>query len=121
MSALSLPSEKEVFETSSFKSSASDRDAQLRHRKVHDPESGSVPHHDELELERINTSRLQQQQTVGSTRSAPPPEEWLPMGAGKPYPPSLPHWDDYVVEFEGSDDPMHPHNWPMKKRYVRWL
>lgn len=75
--------------------------------------------HDRVELERIHTYRLQQQATVGSTRSRVPREQWLPMGAGKPYPPSLPHSDDYVVEFEGSDDPMHPQNWPMKRRYVR--
>ncbi|KAG2416203.1 hypothetical protein HFD88_007396 [Aspergillus terreus] len=73
-------------------------------------------HHDKIELERIHTYRLQQQATVGSARSRAPREDWLPMGAGKPYPPELPNSDDYVVEFEGSDDPMHPQNWPMKRR-----
>lgn len=71
---------------------------------------------DSLELDRIHTYQLQQQYTVGSTRSRPPREEWLPLGAGKPYPPSLPDSEDYVVEFEGSDDPMHPQNWPMSRR-----
>ncbi|KAF9894119.1 hypothetical protein FE257_009092 [Aspergillus nanangensis] len=74
--------------------------------------------HDSVELERINTYRLQQQATIGSTRSRTPRAQWLCMGAGKPYPPSLPHSDDYVVEFEGSDDPMHPQNWPMKTRIM---
>lgn len=71
---------------------------------------------DSLELDRIHTYQLQQQYTVGSSRSRPPRDEWLPLGAGKPYPPSLPDSDDYVVEFEGSEDPMHPQNWPMTKR-----
>lgn len=72
----------------------------------------------ELELERIHTYRLQQQLTVGSSRSRTPRDRWLPMGAGKPYPPSLPDSEGFVVEFEGADDPMHPQNWPMRKRYV---
>lgn len=72
---------------------------------------------DSIELQRISTYRLQQQQTVGSCHNRPPKEQWLPMGAAKPYPPSLPDPEDYVVEFEGADDPMHPQNWPMRKRY----
>lgn len=75
---------------------------------------------DEVALERINTYRLQQQETVGSSthRVRTPREQWLPMGAGKPFPPSMPDAEEYVVEFEGSDDPMHPQNWPFKRRYV---
>lgn len=75
------------------------------------------PQNENIELQRINTYRLQQQYTVGSTRNASPPEQWLPMGAGKPYPSPLPSPEEYIVEFEGADDPMHPHNWPMNKRY----
>ncbi|KAL3466899.1 bicyclomycin resistance protein [Aspergillus heterothallicus] len=33
------------------------------------------------------------------------------MGAGKKIPPLLSNADDYVVEFEGPDDPAHPLNW----------
>ncbi|KAK9428973.1 putative bicyclomycin resistance protein [Lipomyces doorenjongii] len=33
------------------------------------------------------------------------------MGAGKPFPSLLPDPEDYVVEFEGIHDPMHPYNW----------
>lgn len=73
-------------------------------------------HHDSVELERIHTYRLQQQATIGSTRSRTPRDQWLSMGAGKAYPPALPNSDDYVVEFDGSDDPMHPQNWPMARR-----
>lgn len=77
---------------------------------------GGPPGNDSIELERINTYRLQQQLTVGSRGSRIPQDQWLPIGAGKPYPPPLPDSEAYVVEFEGADDPMHPHNWPMKKR-----
>ncbi|KAB8072332.1 major facilitator superfamily domain-containing protein [Aspergillus leporis] len=76
------------------------------------------PASDGLELEWINTYRLQQQITVGSSRSRIPRDQWLPLGTGKQHPPSLPDAEDYVVEFEGSDDPMHPQNWPIKTRYA---
>lgn len=73
---------------------------------------------DHVALERINTYRLQQQETVGSgaQRTRTPREHWLALGAGKPYPPSPPDPEEYVVEFNGSDDSMHPQNWPMKRR-----
>ena len=74
---------------------------------------------DPLALERIDTYRLQQQETVGSGiahRTRTPREHWLPLGAGKPFPPSPPDPEQYVVEFNGSDDPMHPQNWPLKRR-----
>ncbi|KAJ5651560.1 MFS general substrate transporter [Penicillium longicatenatum] len=71
------------------------------------------PQHD-LAIERIDTYRVQQQATIGSTRSRVPREQWLSMGAGKPYPPDLPNAEGYIVEFEGSDDPAHPQNWPFR-------
>jgi DHA1 family multidrug resistance protein-like MFS transporter len=81
-----------------------------------DFDQGDEAGRDSLELDRIHTYQLQQQYTVGSTRSRTPRDQWLPLGAGKPHPPPLPDPEDYVVEFEGSDDPMHPQNWPMSKR-----
>ncbi|KAL4981219.1 major facilitator superfamily domain-containing protein [Aspergillus desertorum] len=86
-----------------------------------DVESGRLPApiaEEEIELERINTYRLQQQETVGSSRSRIPREQWLPLGAGKPYPPDLPNVEAYIVEFEGPDDPMHPQNWAMTRRVI---
>lgn len=70
-------------------------------------------------LSRIETHRTQHSGTVGarlksrpSSKQAPLPE----MGAGKPFPPMLPEKEEYVVEFEGVDDPRHAQNWPMKRR-----
>jgi DHA1 family multidrug resistance protein-like MFS transporter len=70
---------------------------------------------DEVELNRINTYRLQHEGTVGSSRTIPR-DQWLLLGAGKPYPPSLPDAEEYVVEFVGPNDPLHPHNWSFKQK-----
>jgi hypothetical protein len=41
------------------------------------------------------------------------------MGGGKPYPPELRGLEsDYVVEFDGPDDPTHPQNWPTATKSV---
>ncbi|OQE32050.1 hypothetical protein PENSTE_c001G06519 [Penicillium steckii] len=65
-------------------------------------------------LSRIETQRLQHQLTVGESVKSRPSKGPLPaFGAGKPYPPPLPNRDDYVVEFDGPDDPMYPQNWPL--------
>ena len=63
-------------------------------------------------LSRIQTGRSQHSHTIGtgirsrtSTRQSKKP---LPnFGAGKPFPPPLPEREEYVVEFDGPDDPMH--------------
>ncbi|KAJ6013414.1 hypothetical protein N7540_008005 [Penicillium herquei] len=70
----------------------------------------------DVELERINTYRLQHKSTVGSGIGVVPREKWLPMGAGKPYPPELPDPEQFVVEFTGADDPLHPQNWSTNKK-----
>ncbi len=71
----------------------------------------------QTELSRINTARSQHSGTVGRD---PRSREWktpLPnFGAGKPYPPLLPNQEDYVVEFDGPDDPLHAQNWPLRKK-----
>ncbi|KGO56435.1 Major facilitator superfamily domain, general substrate transporter [Penicillium expansum] len=71
-----------------------------------------------LELTRINTYRLQQKTTVGSTRGPTPRDRWLPMGANKDYPPLLPDSENYVVEFDGANDPLHPYNWSTPRRIM---
>lgn len=66
---------------------------------------------------RIATQRSQHSATVGAGLKARPPKGPLPeFGAGKPYPPPLPEKEDYVVEFAGPDDPLHPQNWTTKKK-----
>lgn len=70
----------------------------------------------DVELDRINTYRLQHRSTVGSRVGPTPREDWLPMGAGKPYPPTLPDPEQFLVEFTGADDPLHPQNWPLRNK-----
>lgn len=68
-------------------------------------------------LSRVQTGRSQHEQTIGASirsrtvsRQSKKP---LPnFGAGKPYPPPLPDREEYVVEFDGPDDPLHAQNWP---------
>lgn len=73
----------------------------------------------QTELSRIQTARSQHSGTVGRD---PRTKEWkrpLPnFGAGKPYPPLLPNQEDYVVEFDGPDDPLHAQNWPLKRKLL---
>ncbi|KAK4190180.1 major facilitator superfamily domain-containing protein [Podospora australis] len=78
------------------------------------------------ELSRIHTQRSQHSATVGrdlrtrsrrssrASTSKPLPN----FGAGKPYPPLLPNQEDFVVEFDGPDDPLHPLNWTLKKKLL---
>ncbi|KAL6230534.1 hypothetical protein BDW75DRAFT_222450 [Aspergillus navahoensis] len=81
-----------------------------------DSDTETLDQPDSLELSRIETHRLQQKTTVGSTRGPQPRETWLPMGAGKEYPPFLPDPEVFVVEFDGAGDPLHPYNWSLMRR-----
>lgn len=77
-------------------------------------------------IRRIETHRSQHAGTVGAqpttsrltqTLSRRRTEKPLPsLGAGKPFPPPLPDREEYVVEFDGAEDPLHPQNWPMNKK-----
>ncbi|KAB5586011.1 putative fluconazole resistance protein [Coniochaeta sp. 2T2.1] len=70
-------------------------------------------------ISRIQTARSQHSGTVGRSATS---KQWkgpLPeFGAGKPYPPPLPDQEDYVVEFDGPDDPLHAQNWPLRKKLI---
>ena len=69
------------------------------------------------ELSRIETHRTQHSGTVGRTITSRKSKKPLPnFGGGKEYPPPLPAQEEYVVEFDGPDDPLHPQNWPMRKK-----
>ena len=73
------------------------------------------------ELSRIATIRSQHDATVGRsigsrTRSRRNSTPLPAFGGGKPLPPPLPNQEDYVVEFDGPDDPYHAQNWSLKKK-----
>ena len=69
------------------------------------------------ELDRIETHRTLHDSTVGRTNTSRRSKKPLPnFGGGKEYPPNLPAQEEYVVEFDGPDDPMHPQNWPLRKK-----
>ncbi|KAI5370145.1 putative major facilitator superfamily, MFS transporter superfamily [Septoria linicola] len=110
--------------SSSSGSSSSGRSIERREMGV----SRMATQRDDVDLERhptalsrIQTGRSQHSATVGAslrsrtaTKHSRTP---LPsFGAGKPYPPNLPGREEYVVEFDGPDDPLHAHNWPLKKK-----
>ena len=111
---------------SSSASDSSDDSASVRHEDIGRVPTQTVSRMNtqrDLErhpthLSRIATQRTQHSATVGagpltSRKSRKP----LPdFGAGKPYPPPLPEREEYVVEFNGPDDPIHPQNWPMKRK-----
>ncbi|CAG8007008.1 unnamed protein product [Penicillium olsonii] len=71
-------------------------------------------------LSRTETQRAQHALTVGESLTSRPSKKPLPpFGGGKEYPPLLPAREDYVVEFDGPDDPLYPLNWPvMRKVYI---
>jgi MFS transporter, DHA1 family, multidrug resistance protein len=71
-----------------------------------------------IEQHRTQTHRLQHSQTVGAhpTKSKVPSTPLPEFGGGKPYPPPLPEREEYVVEYDGKDDPLHPQNWLFKKK-----
>ena len=72
-------------------------------------------------LGRIHTHRSQHFGTVGRSGTIATRESRKPLpefGGGKPYPPPLPEREEYVVEFGGPNDPLHPQNWTMRKKCV---
>ncbi|KAL0941089.1 major facilitator superfamily transporter [Colletotrichum truncatum] len=70
-------------------------------------------------LSRIATARSQHSNTVGRSIKSRQSTKPIPsMGAGKPFPPPLPEQEEYVVEFDGPNDPMHAQNWPLKKKLL---
>lgn len=70
-------------------------------------------------LSRIETQRLQHQLTVGESVKSRASRTPLPrMGANKDYPPPLPDREDYVVEFDGPEDPLYPQNWELGTKYA---
>lgn len=74
-------------------------------------------------LHRLYSQRVQHTHTVGeSIKISKSNAESHPLpafGGGKPYPPDIPaEREAYVVDFDGPDDPLHPMNWPQRKKLV---
>jgi DHA1 family multidrug resistance protein-like MFS transporter len=70
-------------------------------------------------LSRIYTQRSQHSATVGASLKSRTSRKPLPaFGAGKSYPPPLPEREEYVVEFDGPDDPLHAQNWALRKKLL---
>ena len=73
-----------------------------------------------VELDRISRQRTQHQLTVGSRPDAAGRQRStatiMTLGAGKPVPPRD-EKEEYLVEFDGVDDPAHPQNWPFRTKY----
>ncbi|OBT69703.1 hypothetical protein VE03_00814 [Pseudogymnoascus sp. 23342-1-I1] len=68
-------------------------------------------------ISRIQTARTQHSGTVGRGAGYKECKKPLPnFGFEKAYPPPLPAKEQYVVEFDGPDDPLHAQNWPFKKK-----
>ncbi|KAE8160756.1 major facilitator superfamily domain-containing protein [Aspergillus tamarii] len=57
----------------------------------------------------VEMSDIEAQTNISEKRSEPSLP--LSMGEGKVLPPLLPDEDDYIVTFDGPDDPQHPFNW----------
>jgi hypothetical protein len=71
------------------------------------------------ELERIATYRNIHLSTVGaqaSSKIGTRLQTVTTLGAGKVFAPVDYNVEDFLVEFDGHDDPLHPQNWPMRKR-----
>lgn len=122
----SLENARRTSNLSSSSSSATSTSISTRQDLYSNPSMGRTPTANDLqrrrtcalEMHRTETHRLQHSYTVGSsptrTRTSQKP---LPnFGGGKPYPPLLPAQEEYVVEYDGEDDPLHPQNWSSSRK-----
>ncbi|KAF2813334.1 major facilitator superfamily [Mytilinidion resinicola] len=108
--------------TSSTSSSSSDGSSVAREeigmsRLRTQPDDNTDLERHQTALSRIQTARSQHSATVGASLKSRQSRKPLPeFGGGKPFPPPLPAQEEYVVEFDGVDDPLHAQNWPLKKK-----
>jgi len=102
--------------TSSSDASGAERDAAMSRAPTQREDLSNLDRH-ATALSRIQTQRSQHSATVGASIKSRQSRKPLPaFGAGKPYPPPLPEREEYVVEFDGPDDPLHAQNWPLRKK-----
>ncbi|KAI1083725.1 MFS general substrate transporter [Whalleya microplaca] len=106
-----------VLSATSVSTSSSDGGARRVGGMSRVPTSRDLERHP-TELSRIQTARSQHDFTIGKSKSRRSRDSKpLPaFGAGKDYPPLLPAQEEYVVEFDGPDDPYHAQNWPLRKK-----
>jgi len=71
-------------------------------------------------MSRTRTAQSVHTHTIGAdpTRSRSKQQKLPIFASGKDYPPALPEIEKYVVDFAGFDDPLHPQNWTLKKKYL---
>lgn len=72
-----------------------------------------------VELERLHTHRSIHSGTVGrraNSRTSGTVEKLKTLGGGKIFAPADYNVEEFLVEFDGHDDPLHPQNWSMRKR-----
>ncbi|KAL2816088.1 major facilitator superfamily domain-containing protein [Aspergillus granulosus] len=116
------PRSSASMDSSTGSSSSVDYDPQFRRLQSRNTEIDLERQRTRLSqaLSRIETQRLQHSMTVGeSVKSRTSKRSLPPFGGGKPYPPQLPNREDFVVEFDGLEDPLYPQNWPLKtKLYI---
>lgn len=117
-SVRSQRSQQSISSTSTGSSTSTDADVMARIATASAGTLGRIRTHP-VEMHRTATHRLQHIQTVGASEKVKSRAESRPLpefGGGKPYPPSLPEREEYVVEFDGKDDPLHPQNWPFRTK-----
>lgn len=104
--------------SSSSDASAVERDAAMSRQPTQRDDATNLERH-ATAISRIHTQRSQHSATVGASLKSRTSRKPLPaFGAGKNYPPQLPEREEYVVEFDGPDDPLHAQNWPMRKKLM---
>ncbi|KAJ6260346.1 Major facilitator superfamily multidrug transporter [Drechslerella dactyloides] len=87
---------------------------------VQDIEAGDDAERTRTLMSRTRTAQSVHANTIGAdpTRTRSRKEKLPPFGSGKDYPPALPDQEQYVVEFDGFSDPLHPQNWSPRKKYL---
>ncbi|KAK9482109.1 major facilitator superfamily domain-containing protein [Lipomyces starkeyi] len=71
------------------------------------------------DLEQIQSQISIQRETAGDLNKLESSNSSFPLpafGGGKDYPPIPPDRENYVVEFDGAGDPMHPQNWRASRK-----
>ncbi|KAL7930085.1 major facilitator superfamily domain-containing protein [Trichoderma chlorosporum] len=109
-----------VVTTSSASSASSDQGSVFRRNMSRVSTQNDLERHPTA-LSRIATQRSQHVNTVGGSIRTESRASRKPMpafGGGKPFPPLLPAQEEYVVEFDGPNDPLHAQNWPLKKKLI---